>query len=163
MFGLLLTLMISTNTHQIVPQNIQHKTHISYRYNSHDLHIMALTIYGEARGESYAGKVAVANVIKNRYLIGKKYRKHTWGNSISGVCLANKQFSVWNDGGRFLNRVGKNNYHYQQSYAIAKGVMNGSIKDNTYGANHYHATYVKPKWSRRLTHTITIGNHIFYR
>lgn len=31
-----------------------------------DLSIAALTIYGEARGEPYAGKVAVAWVIRNR-------------------------------------------------------------------------------------------------
>ena len=31
------------------------------------------------------------------------------------------------------------------------------------GATHYHANYVKPRWSRALQKMDTIGSHIFYK
>ena len=31
------------------------------------------------------------------------------------------------------------------------------------GATHYHADYVKPRWSRRLRKMDVIGRHIFYQ
>ena len=45
---------------------------------------------------------------------------------------------------------------------VASGVMNNDIQDNTFGANHYHAGYVTPSWSRIAEPTVTINNHIFY-
>jgi spore germination cell wall hydrolase CwlJ-like protein len=30
-------------------------------------------------------------------------------------------------------------------------------------ATHYHATYVKPRWARKMKKTDKIGSHIFYR
>lgn len=52
--------------------------------------LMSLTIYGEARGESYEGKVAVASVIMERV----KHR--AWdGEDIQEVCLMPYQFSCY--------------------------------------------------------------------
>ena len=31
------------------------------------------------------------------------------------------------------------------------------------GATYYHATYVKPRWSKRMVRVAKIGAHIFYR
>ena len=46
---------------------------------------------------------------------------------------------------------------------IAMGVAMEKLEDVTYGATHYHATRVSPDWSYRAHHTVTIGDHIFYR
>ena len=61
------------------------------RISDSDLMIMAKTIWGEARGESYSGQVAVAWVIRNR-----AERGGWWGNTIREVCLKDQQFSCWN-------------------------------------------------------------------
>lgn len=50
--------------------------------------IMALTIWQEAGGESYVGKLAVAYVIRNR--------AKNQGKSISDIVLKAWQFSAWN-------------------------------------------------------------------
>jgi spore germination cell wall hydrolase CwlJ-like protein len=33
----------------------------------------------------------------------------------------------------------------------------------TNGATHFHATYVRPAWSRSFARTAKIGAHVFYR
>ncbi|HSO43463.1 MAG TPA: cell wall hydrolase, partial [Rhodospirillales bacterium] len=53
---------------------------------------LAATIWGEARGESEEGKLAVASVIANRAT-----RPGWWGRDIRSVCLATAQFSCWWD------------------------------------------------------------------
>ena len=57
------------------------------RISDSDLMIMAKTIWGEARGESHNGQVAVAWVIRNR-----AERGGWWGNTIREVCLKDQQF-----------------------------------------------------------------------
>ena len=52
--------------------------------------IVALTIFGEAAGESVQGKRAVASVIWTR-ADGNQ-------NALASVCKAPRQFSCWNDG-----------------------------------------------------------------
>jgi spore germination cell wall hydrolase CwlJ-like protein len=53
----------------------------------------ALTIYGEARGESYLGQCAVGEVIRNRII-----RRLASDGSVAGTVLKAKQFSCWMDG-----------------------------------------------------------------
>lgn len=53
----------------------------------------ALTIYGEARGESYLGQVAVGEVIRTRTI-----RKVLSDGTIPGTVLKLRQFSCWCDG-----------------------------------------------------------------
>ncbi|WP_174254896.1 cell wall hydrolase, partial [Acidisphaera sp. S103] len=50
---------------------------------------LAMTLYGEARGEAHASRVAVAWVIRNRVQIGR------WGNSYRSVVTARLQFTCW--------------------------------------------------------------------
>lgn len=59
-----------------------------YEYTEEDVHILAQLIYGEARGESTTGKVAVANVVMNRVLC-----RGAWGNSVKAVVTAPGQFT----------------------------------------------------------------------
>lgn len=62
--------------------------------------LAVITILQEAAGEPYAGKVAVAEVIRNRML--KKYASN---GTVSDTVLRPKQFSGWNTGdpGRIRN------------------------------------------------------------
>lgn len=56
-------------------------------YALDDTESAILTIYGEARGETFEGKQAVALVIANR--------AEQWGKTIRGVCYAKNQFSCY--------------------------------------------------------------------
>ena len=53
-----------------------------------ELRILAQVIWGEARGETLDGKIAVANVVMNRVLC-----RGAWPNTITGVVTAPGQFS----------------------------------------------------------------------
>ena len=56
-----------------------------------DIDTLARTLFGEARGELYGGRVAVANVIINRAASQVTW----WGNTVEEVCRKPKQFSCW--------------------------------------------------------------------
>jgi N-acetylmuramoyl-L-alanine amidase len=52
---------------------------------------------------------------------------------------------------------------WQDSLEIARKTLDGLHKDPTEGALYFHATRVKPDWSRTFKKTTRIGNHIFYK
>jgi len=54
--------------------------------NSNDLNLLSRLIYGEARGEPYAGQVAVGAVVLNRV------RSSSFPNSVAGVIYQNRCF-----------------------------------------------------------------------
>jgi spore germination cell wall hydrolase CwlJ-like protein len=127
---------------------------------------MAKTIYGEARGEykkpngGINSLIAVGNVIMNRHVES--------GVSIEEVCLKPKQFSCWNMGD--VNRqlvlnppIG--DVIYIMCLATAQNIIDGKIKDITYGANHYHAKNITkiPRWAEGKVPTFEIGNHVFFK
>ncbi len=57
----------------------------------HDRALAIVTIYQEAQGESYLGKLAVAEVIRNRMLL-----KYASDGTVAGTVLRPMQFSGWN-------------------------------------------------------------------
>lgn len=122
---------------------------------------LARGIYFEARGESVRGQAAVAQVILNRV------KNPAYPSTICGVVYQNKkwrnrcQFSFACDGIRDRIRSTK---HYRTAQYVAREVTNGNIWLAEVGdATHYHATYVHPRWARKLKKTDRIGRHIFYR
>lgn len=60
--------------------------------NSQDLHVMTLTVWAEARGESREGKVAVAASIFNRFNAKRWFS----GQSLAETCQFPWQYSCWN-------------------------------------------------------------------
>ena len=127
--------------------------------------ILAKTIYGEARGESVAGKEAVANVILNRVKMNLVHPMW-WGKTIEEVCLKHKQFSCWNPDDpnyKFLQSDLSQNPVYQICERIARRALAGCLKDNTNGATHYHAFHCHPLWARHIVPCAEIGHHLFYK
>jgi len=121
-----------------------------------ELFIVALTILGEARGETFEGMAGVASVIQTRTI----ERKQT----PSQVCLASKQFSFWNGGVSEATKKkllataqGKNALY------LADLVIHKQMPDIVKGANHYHAISVAPRWARDARLVATIRNHKFYK
>jgi len=124
-----------------------------------NLDIAARTIYGEARGESPEGRAAVAWVLMNRLNKGR------WGNNLSDVALARKQFSTWNEGDPNREKIvnlSTSDEGYNDSYNIMADVAEGRIPDITKGATHYHAKGKKPYWAVGQKPSAIIGNHVFY-
>ncbi|MCP8616720.1 spore cortex-lytic enzyme [Salirhabdus salicampi] len=61
-------------------------------YSQNDIRLMANAVHGEARGEPYVGKVAVAAVILNRV------ESATFPNTVSGVIFEPRAFTAVSDG-----------------------------------------------------------------
>jgi spore germination cell wall hydrolase CwlJ-like protein len=136
-------------------------------HNLDDVTLLALLVYGEARGEPIEGQVAVACVVRNRV----KQSNKPWQD----VMLQPLQFSCFNSddpnlqkilalaekpelGGRIL----------QQCRWVAEGVYGELILDNTGGATHYvtHPLYTSPKapeWVHELQFCGAVGRHVFLR
>ena len=124
------------------------------------------TIWGEARGESPAGKRAVACVILNRVRVSEQLGEYWWGNTIEQVCLKPYQFSCWNSGdpNREKMLAGPKDEQYLACQIIADQVLTGKMADNTKGSTHYYNIHTKkPKWAEGEEPLVTIGNHAFYR
>ena len=116
-------------------------------------------IYYEARGETAAGRMAVADVVLNR-VAHKRYP-----NTICDVVYQGSsrrtgcQFSFTCDGS--LNRPVEPKA-MRQARALATSIMGGFRLPLSKGALNYHANYVSPYWAPKLHQTAVVDNHIFY-
>lgn len=112
-----------------------------------DEYLLARTIHGEARGEPYVGKVAVAAVVLNRT------RDPAFPNTISGVVYQPLAFTAVADGQ--INLTPDN-----ESIKAARDALNGW--DPTYGCLYYWNPVTATSkwiWSRKVT--LKIGKHWF--
>jgi len=131
-----------------------------------DSDILARTLWGEARGESLAGQIAVAWTIRNRVSDGNA--RSWWGEGYASVCLAPYQFRCWN----------KNDPNYQylsgakalpfrelaQAWIAADQVIDGKIAEPAGGAMHHHATSINaPAWTAKAKQTLKLGGHVFFQ
>jgi len=119
--------------------------------NRRDIQCLAMNIYFEARGERTLGQVAVANTTINR--AGNS-------NNICRVVYQPNQFS-WTSMPR-RRPVGE---PWQKALTLAWLAINEPelIRDITRGSNYFHSYRRTPQLFRQFSHTITIGNHRFYR
>ena len=112
-----------------------------------DLYLLSCCIYGEARGESYTGKVAVAAVILNRV------KSSSFPNSMSGVIHQSGAFTCVSDG---QINLGTND----ECTRAAQDALNGW--DPSGGALYYfNPATATSKWIWSRPQLITIGKHIF--
>lgn len=137
-----------------------------------EIKCLATMVYGEARGESEAGKVAVAYSALNRAK-GKK--------SLCDVVLAPKQYSIFNNNPelraaaqslelepRQANKVEEK--AWDRATKVAAKVFRREVPDPTNGSTHYLAPvamaslgYTYPKWSYQYKKVAVIDNHVFYK
>lgn len=116
-------------------------------YSNTDVTLLARLIYGEARGESYTGQVAVGAVVMNRV------KSSSFPNTISGVIYQPYAFTAVADGQINLAPDAA-------AIKAAKQAMNGY--DPTYGALYYYNPSIATStWIFSRKTTITIGNHVF--
>jgi len=138
--------------------------------------LLTLLIYGEARGESWEGRIGVLNVVRNRVLEAPKYSdKVILSRNFSkyhSVILKEWQFSCFNFGNpnrKLLASIARDFIGTLKVGTILRDIyivcrVKDFIVDNTNGANHYYAYYISPpRWVREMEETCRIGGHIFYK
>lgn len=112
-----------------------------------DLYLLSCCVYGEARGESYAGKVAVAAVVLNRV------KNSQFPNTISGVIYQRGAFTCVSDG---QINLGTND----ECTRAAQDALNGW--DPSGGALYYfNPKTATSAWIWSRPQLVTIGRHIF--
>lgn len=137
--------IISTIVFTLLVAACGNKPTTNYEKNYIDKHQAACltrNVYHEARGEPFEGQIAVARVTLNR------------AKDLSNICsvvFAKKQFS-WDK-----KKTEADTIAYYRAHIAAHEAFN-----STFHATHFHATYVKPKWSKKLTFIKQIGKHKFY-
>ena len=100
-------------------------------------------VAAEARGESFEGQAAVAEVIYNRCM--------NRGQSVEQVIWADKQFA-YPYGGEIS----------QDTKEAVAAVFDYELLSLD-GAEYFHADYVLPSWAEDMEEVCRIGNHIFYK
>jgi spore germination cell wall hydrolase CwlJ-like protein len=128
-----------------------------------ELTCLAMNVYYEARGESLAGMHAVAEVTMNR-VASRRYP-----DTVCEVVyqkrwdpLRKREVSAfsWTEFDVVPHPEGEK---WQQAWQAAGNVYHGRHSPALNGALHYHATYIRPSWSRGKKPVARIGAHVFYR
>jgi N-acetylmuramoyl-L-alanine amidase len=132
------------------------------------IEVMALTIYGEARGESWEGMLAVGFVIVNR--------SRLWKQSIKEVCFAKNQFSCYNSNDpQYCHMLSQATYwkHTKEeendTMLVAQTALYGWNESTVGDATFYRVIGNKNKWfdgqikKGKLIKVCDIGHHEFYK
>lgn len=127
--------------------------------------LAVITIMQEAAGEPYVGKVAVAEVIRNRMQL-----KYASDGTVSGTVLRAKQFSGWNtsDPGRIRNvRADDDDEVVRECMRAWEEAKHGS--DTVKGAVLYYnpdprLVPVTPDWAKphSAKQVAEVGHHVFF-
>ncbi len=116
-------------------------------YSDKDIDLLAHLIYGEARGESYVGQVAVGAVVMNRI------KSSSFPNTMSGVIYQRYAFTAVDDGQINLTPNAT-------ARKAALDAINGW--DPSYGALYYYnPATATSSWIFSRKTTVTIGRHVF--
>ena len=138
-------------------------------YSERDIECLALNSYYEARSESVACQVAVAQVVMNRVKSNKfpnticeviqhgKTRINWKGNVVP--ILNQCHFSWWCDGKSDIP-VDVRTYH--SILDLVTDILYLDTVDITEGSLYYHADYVTPYWAPSFEMVTKIDRHIFY-
>lgn len=131
---------------------------------------LALTLWGEARGEPLNGQAAVGTVVRNRV------KDPRWPDTYKGVCLQPKQFSCWNPGhdpnSQAVRVIAESllaneppDPVFRQCQWVATGIIYDYVLDPIHGATQYLTESVyrlaTPTWARGMRETARIGAHVF--
>jgi cell wall hydrolase len=122
--------------------------------------LASLNIWMEARGESWEGKCAVGEVMRNRL------RSGSFGKTLPHIILSPYQFSGWNT--KDPNRISaflleEDNPAFQE---CLRAWMASEKTDYARGATFYYNPKVvrdPPNWASPAKFTTQVGSHFFYR
>lgn len=121
---------------------------------------LALVVWREARGEPIEGKLAVANVIRNR--VEATHLPDQWDDVIERKW----QFSSMTapGDGMLVQWPRDTDPTWIDSMNVAERVFTLAGCDNTGGATFYcNLDVCHPSWSDTYHQTVKIGHHTFFR
>ena len=137
-----------------------------------DVEAVARTVYGEARGSEFKGKLAVAYVIVNRLEAPETWWQQEPGDDVlddtlEAVAKDPWQFSCWNESNPNLGKlvsVSLSDESFRVCYMAALMAITKHVEDPTGGACYYYADYIDmPDWAKNLKKTEKIGVHNFFK
>lgn len=144
------TTEITAQTKNVIEETTKAQTKTG-KYSEYEIQLLAKLVYGEARGESYEGQVAVAAVVLNRV------ESKEFPNTIKGVVYENGQFSCV--GGSAFNKTqSKESSCYKAALAAIAG------EDPTGGCLYFYNPKECSPSNWVVTNTTVkkvIGNHNF--
>ena len=111
----------------------------AYQYSEDEKKLIARVVYAESRGERWEGRVAVAQVVINRFESGK------FGNSVRRVVFAKNQFAV------------SSKYNDESMQAVEAVIEEKEHPENMF----YFQVSRRKKW-RNFVYYDRIGNHNFF-
>ena len=127
-----------------------------------DIDCLARNMYYEARGETTEGRVAVGVVTINRRnddrfpnticgVVNQRARsvcQFSW--RCNSVKAPNRTDSVWLECQRLARTLLTDRSYFQQFRQRMGNIL------------YFHASYVRPSWSRSKVKLVRIGSHLFY-
>lgn len=116
---------------------------------------IAVSIYHEARNQPAAGQYAVGSVILTRAATPER-----WGDTPCAV-VQPVQFSYLSPDRRFAPIT--DHRAWAMAVDVAAQVLADGPAPALKGADHYHATYVWPRWNQHMTAIGRIADHVFWR
>lgn len=108
--------------------------------------------YFEARNQGEKGILATVFVVLNRT------KDSRFPSTPCRVVAQPYQFEWYGKG-----KVVKDHKTYQEIEVLVREVLSGKHRDFTRGSTHFHHVKIKPDWSKRLTPTVQVGVHKFYK
>jgi N-acetylmuramoyl-L-alanine amidase len=124
--------------------------------------VVAMTVWGEARGESLEGKKAVASVICNRAM-RKSHAGHLpFEVELSAVCLAPHQFSCWSDGEFVQQEPDYDSSAWLECHEVAKALFESTFRPCTNATHYFSDSINPPHWAAKMKFVEKIGHHSFY-
>ena len=124
-----------------------------------DAALAAITIWQEARGEPYEGKLAVAEVVRNRMRA-----RYASDGTVAGTVLRPRQFSGWNS--EDLNRIPS--VKLDDGDKVAADCIRAwteATEKNTDVARrallYYAPALALPAWAKACVEVARIGRHVF--
>jgi N-acetylmuramoyl-L-alanine amidase len=122
--------------------------------------LAAVTIFQEAEGELYVGKLAVAEVIRNR--MAQRYQSD---GTVAGTVARPLQFSGWNASAP--NRVRSlvaDDTDPEVADCIKAWAEAKTGSDVARGATlYFNPRLAQPSWANRVQIVAAIGNHQFFK
>jgi N-acetylmuramoyl-L-alanine amidase len=156
-------------------------THAELRGRLNDVDALAITLFGEARGEPVEGRIAVGCVIRNRFRLPARF-----GGSYREVVHRKSQFSCWWPFGGAYNYElshalaqaavmveeiplrGSELAIYRETEYIAQGIVDDVFRDRVGGATHYYSPRAMvpsgavPPWASGAAPVARVGGHLFF-
>lgn len=146
-YGLTVDGIVGKNTEKALKITLSSSS--SSSLSTSERNLLARCVYAEARGEPYAGQVAIAAVVLNRV------RSSSFPNTVSGVIYQRGAFTCVSDGQ--INMTPNST-----AYKAVTDAINGW--DPTNGCLYYYnPATATSKWIWSLKVELTIGRHSFAR